>query len=369
MRQLLIITSLVTSALCFTSVEERLRYLEEKMETSAKQIEMNKAVIANHSIIIENLRSQLIQSDDNPIKIDDRFGLLITGGAPDGRRVWNSTELFIPSTNRSCSLGSLGEGRQGHSSGGRGLMMCGGVDGTEKPVDTCVRWRAGRWVTERRLSRPTVYQTGWNHNGSLILLGGPDWDSTRFSTEVVTGGRARFRLKHETSNACAIPDDRNQQVYITGGEARSSQDIVSLYGYSGWVKDIVSMNIGRSEHACAGYYSQDSLVLLVVGGHSESCRNTEYCNDNGWLTSTEIYTVGEPAWRQVAPLKDSLQKPVAATLDNNIFLTGGRGKGNMKAVLLFRDYEWINFGEMTQPRYYHDVSVIELDQQIRTNCS
>ena len=207
MKQILIITILVTSGLCQTSFEERLRLLDEKMEANAKQIEKNKAVIAHHSIIIENLRSQLNQSQsadldvdiDVPLEIDDGLGLLITGGAPGGRGVWDSAELFIPSSNTSCSLGSLGEGRQAHTSGGRGLMMCGGVDRREEPVDTCVSWRNGRWVTERRLSRKTVYQTAWNHNGSLILMGGPSWERSKYGTEVVTGGRKSFRLKHETS--------------------------------------------------------------------------------------------------------------------------------------------------------------------------
>ena len=69
-------------------------------------------------------------------------------------------------------------------------------------------------------------------------------------------------------------------------------------------------------------YKVSWKVLLVVGGHSDSCRNTQYCNEYGWLTSTEIHRVGDPAWRQVAPLQHSLQKPAAVTLDNNVFLTG-----------------------------------------------
>ena len=46
-------------------------------------------------------------------------------------------------------------------------------------------------------------------------------------------------------------------MFITGGGA---QETVSLYGTSGWVRDIASLNIGRSEHACAGYYTQQGMV-------------------------------------------------------------------------------------------------------------
>ena len=100
--------------------------------------------------------------------------------------------------------------------------------------------------------------------------------------------------------------------------------VASVYQTSGWVRDLgPRLNIGRSEHGCAGYYnSQDTLVLLVVGGHSSRCMNTQYCDEHGWTTSTEIFTLGDPAWRLVAPLQHKLQKPVAVTLDNNIFLTG-----------------------------------------------
>ena len=94
--------------------------------------------------------------------------------------------------------------------------------------------------------------------------------------------------------------------------------------------------------------------------------------------------MGESHWRQVAPLQHSLQKPVAVTLDNHIFLTGsllyylhnnkvsllgGRGRGNMKEIQLFKDEKWVSFGEMKDARYYHDVSVIELDDSILSNCS
>ena len=31
----------------------------------------------------------------------------------------------------------------------------------------------------------------------------------------------------------------------------------------------------------------------------------------------------------------------------------------MKEIQLFKDEKWVSFGEMKDPRYYHDVSVIE----------
>ena len=46
-------------------------------------------------------------------------------------------------------------------------------------------------------------------------------------------------------------------MFLTGGGA---QEVVSLYDSSGWVRDIASLNIGRSEHGCAGYYSEEGMV-------------------------------------------------------------------------------------------------------------
>jgi len=365
-----LLTFLVSSVLCsdWEKLVARLDELEQKLEQQWNQTEINKDLSERNRADIVTLQSQISsQQEETALEIDGRYGLLITGGAPNGRSVWSSTELFIPATNRSCSLPDLPSGLQGHTSGGNGMMMCGGVDESEKPVSSCVVWSGGEWHTqERRLARKTIYQTAWNLDSSLVLLGGPSYNEGRFGTQVVTGSIRSFRLKHEASNACAIPDDKNSQMFITGG---SAQEIVSLYGTSGWVKDIASMNIGRSEHACAGYYTQQGLVLLVTGGQSDQCRETEYCNENGWLTSTEIHSVGESSWRQVAPLQHYLQKPVAVTLDNYIFLTGGRGSGNMKEIQLFKDEKWVSFGEMKDARYYHDVSVIELDDSILSHCS
>ena len=41
----------------------------------------------------------------------------------------------------------------------------------------------------------------------------------------------------------------------------------------------------------------------------------------------------------------------------------------MKEIQLFKDEKWVSFGEMKDARYYHDVSVIELDDSILSNCS
>ena len=178
----------------------RLEALEARLDQEANQTEINRDLSERNRAAIASLQSQIDPQEETPLEIDGGYGLLITGGAPNGRSVWSSTELFIPASNTSCSLPDLPSGLQGHTSGGKGVMMCGGVDETEKPLASCVVWSDGAWhEQERRLARKTIYQTAWNLENSLVLLGGPSYTQDRFGTQVVTGAIGSFRLKHEAS--------------------------------------------------------------------------------------------------------------------------------------------------------------------------
>ena len=202
MRLSSLLTIFLSSVLCtdWEKILARLDELEQRLDQQSNQTEINRDLSERNRADIAALQSQISAEEENLVDVDGRYGLLITGGAPNGRSVWSSTELFIPSSQTSCSLPDLPEGRQGHTSGGKGKMMCGGVDTTERPVASCVTWKDGQWATqERRLARKTIYQTAWNLNSSLILLGGPSYDRSRFGTQVVTGGVRSFRLKHEAS--------------------------------------------------------------------------------------------------------------------------------------------------------------------------
>ena len=200
--RLSLLTILVSSVLSadWEKILARLDALERRLDQQSNQTEINKVLSERNRADIAALQSQISSEEETVVEIDARYGLLITGGAPNGRSVWSSTELYIPATNTSCSLPDLPSGLQGHTSGGKGKMMCGGVDETEKPLSSCVVWRNGEWhEQERRLARKTVYQSAWNLNNSLVLLGGPSWNENRFGTQVVTGSVRSFRLKHEAS--------------------------------------------------------------------------------------------------------------------------------------------------------------------------
>ena len=64
--------------------------------------------------------------------------------------------------------------------------------------------------------------------------------------------------------ACAIPDQENEKVIITGGTAAEVRQIVSVYSDAGWQKDLAPMNVGRALHACSFYVSGGKKVVFVV---------------------------------------------------------------------------------------------------------
>ena len=63
-------------------------------------------------------------------------------------------------------------------------------------------------------------------------------------------------------SACAIPDQDNDEVVITGGieEDSLSKNTVSVYNEAGWQRDLSPMNEGRYWHACASFMLEGERV-------------------------------------------------------------------------------------------------------------
>ena len=64
--------------------------------------------------------------------------------------------------------------------------------------------------------------------------------------------------------ACAIPDQENEEVIISGGTDKDVRQIVSVYSEAGWQKDLAPMNVGRALHACGFYVSGGKKVVFLV---------------------------------------------------------------------------------------------------------
>jgi len=354
--------------------ENRISQNERKIE------EMQKMIDKLQSMIDGSTESESEAEEDFDLtKLNSTLGLLITGGAPErslrgNQGLARKNELYIPATNCSCSFEDWPDKEDGlwaaHTSGGKGFMSCGGMNLEERKVTTCINYVNGKWEYQNLLTEPRIYHTTWNRNGELWMFGGYS-NSVWRGDKVSWGSKSRkfATLQHMTESACAIPDERNDQVYITGGDRENLVSIYTTVSYKGYLD--AQMNIARSEHGCAGYYKNDKLVLVVAGGRGYNCFDNEYCDDNGWTSSTEMYQIGDPAWRQVAKLDGMLKKPSAVTLDNTIFMTGGSGprdSWNMKEIMVFHNEEWVKVSEMMYQREYHDAAVIELNGELTKYC-
>ena len=120
--------------------------------------------------------------------------LIMTGGWDDDEL--SSVEVYVPSTNTSCSLPSLPVETWGHSQDG--LLLCGGGFNEEQ----CLTFHAasGEWVQTHRLSGERRFHSSWQREDGTVLLMGGDFSPT--STEIVSDSSAvstpGFSLKYDT---------------------------------------------------------------------------------------------------------------------------------------------------------------------------
>jgi len=296
------------------------------------------------------------------------LGVLVTGGwASDG--VSSSPELFIPGTNQSCHLPDMVTAREGHSLAS--LLACGGYGDDGANCETFSE-DLGWQLEPFKLTRKRTGHISWSlNNGSVLLMGGLNSDRT---TEMITPGipsvsQPSFQLKYLSYETCGIPDSRNDHLYMTGNWYGYLSNQVTQYGPEGYLADLPLLNTGRHNHACAGYYTEDNIVLMVAGGRNFL---------TGYLSSTERLEVGvSAAWQEVAQLPVALWGARAVSLDNNILVMGGR-EGQIyhwlqhSEVLLWQETQanWTQVGRMTDSRYNHAVTAINLDQhqELLTYC-
>ena len=124
--------------------------------------------------------------------------LIMTGGINDDSSVepHSSVEVYVPSTNTSCSLPSLPVGIYDHSQDG--LLLCGGT-GNEEQCHT-FHSDSGEWVKTHRLSEGRRSHSSWQReDGTVLLMGG---GRSRTTTEIVSDSSAvstpGFSLKYDT---------------------------------------------------------------------------------------------------------------------------------------------------------------------------
>ena len=116
-------------------------------------------------------------------------GILITGGYG----ATTSAEVFQVSTGQSCSLPSLPDKRQYHTS--HSLTLCGGIF----TPTSCISFSSGVWVPSHSLAEERYKHCSWEREEGLLLLGGEDSPTT---TELLTEGSEEgvpaFSLQYRT---------------------------------------------------------------------------------------------------------------------------------------------------------------------------
>ena len=104
-----------------------------------------------------------------------------------------SVEVYVHSTNQSCSLPSIPDVRVGHSMDN--LTVCGG----EMTKTSCMTFSPGMWLTSYTLTEERSYHLSWQTTQGSHLIGG---DYSPYTTELVPAagqqGGPSFTLKYKT---------------------------------------------------------------------------------------------------------------------------------------------------------------------------
>ena len=122
----------------------------------------------------------------------------MTGGYNSNNEWLSSVEVYVPSTNTSCSLPSLPVETWGHSQDG--LLLCGGYPNSRHSCHT-FHSDSGEWrVKTHRLSEGRLYHSSWQREDETVLLMGGGYSPT--TTEIVSDSSAvstpGFSLKYFT---------------------------------------------------------------------------------------------------------------------------------------------------------------------------
>lgn len=308
----------------------------------------------------EEREEKIIKSEER----EKREAILISGGINKNGPL-SAVELFLPKTNQSCSLPPMTRSRSLHSQ--NQFLACGG-GGTSGSSCEEFNPNLGHWgLRASPLIRNRRRHSSWTlNNGSVLLLGGIQSTKENIAELVSPGLKSvRSALLNENMlyDSCAVEDSRHQHLYLIGGGGFLDYSRVRRYPDQ---VNFPQLSRGRFGHACAGYYSdQDQLVLLVAGGKD---KNSSPFSLVGFLSSTEIYQVGsEKGWTEVTGMPNPTTNVRAVSVNNKIYLLGGETGETRKTyeetIYVFEEEKWKQVASMKVPRANHGVSGISLLQE------
>ena len=106
--------------------------------------------------------------------------------------------MFLPSSNTTCTLPDLPEGRGYHSQAG-GLACGGGYWTPDDAPTSCDRWTAGTWTrTSHNLRKQRGGHVSWSTSEGVYLIGGKYSGMTSELVKEDGSVEEGFSLKYET---------------------------------------------------------------------------------------------------------------------------------------------------------------------------
>jgi len=282
----------------------------------------------------------------------DCTGVIITGGYQ------TSTDVEVFPENATCTIPPFpqpGKWRHSLSVINDTLVACGGFD--TKTEKSCISWKKGQdsWDDFHTLGQERYWHAAVVVDGKdqIIVLGGGPISSSSKTGEIVKSG-AQFVLKNNGYATCAV-SYQGAVVMIGGGYRPVTHGKVDRYDSKGnYLDSLPDLLEARRWHACTTFTSSNGEEgLLVAGGRR---------NDDGDLSSTELYLPSKKQWTIGGDLPRAMSGLSAVRLSEHIVVTGGYddGRNNRNEVLQYQETTglWSEIGKMKKARHNHAVVAV-----------
>jgi len=318
------------------NIESKVKDLDAKMEKMLKeQSEKLNTIISNSDDYCPPSSST---PSSSPITPQMETGILVAG--------WDSSELFLPSKGKSCSLGSLPEpSRLFHTLDtfpNNSAVMCGGSRTGQSCLIFNMNSSSGSWEHFANTTYKRERHTSWVSPNGLMLAGGGD----SRTAEIVHSGPI---FKYFPWMACSI-NFENYTIITGGWYTRRS---VSKFDAQGNKEELPRLLEERNNHGCGYYFKGDIRILVVAGGEHPS---------------TELLTEGSDSWvfGENLPFPNTIKAMASVSMDNKIFFLGGtteywKGDKARREILSYNG-SWVEVGLLTTPRWLLAATTIKIDK-------
>jgi len=219
------------------------------------------------------------------------------------------------------------------------LHVCGGYDGQWTNLADCYALIDSSWVKRESLNTERVHAAGsLDHLGRLVLTGGEDNFLDHVATTEV------LEPTGEWVAGVSLPSPRKQHCQVT-----TSMGIMSIGGFNYDQRDLDSVLLlppngtdwitlppiskPRGSHACALLADE----VWILGGFNEDY--DWQAGEEGFLSSTEIFSLSTQTWRQGPDLPFGVNWGQAVVVDEMLHHVGGIRSGGRVLRLVEEAWE------------------------------